>query len=638
MPTYTGTTGDNSWNLITPGTFTLDGLAGVDTLNLGTSLRSSYNITQASDGAVHIDSISGASAALHATLYNMEVLTFNSGRDVLDLRILFGSKVPPTVSITDNTPGTAIGDVSYLLTFSETITGLAANDFTVSNGSVVSVSGSGGSYSVIAAPAANTEGTMSLTLNAASVTDASGNTNAATAAPAQPIDTKPPIVNSITPANQSAGVAVGSDIVFTFSEAIQKGAGSITLLTDRGTVSGVYDAATSPNLSISGSTLTINPTADLSYSTGYKVEFATGTIKDLAGNSYAGTSSYGFTTLVNPANQYIVGTASNDTLTGGAGNDTIDGGAGIDTAVFSGSSTGYWVTYDALSSTYSVKDTVSSRDGTDKLISIELLQFSDGVKQLATSDALSVERVYQALFGKAPSSTTFNQSLATIAPSGSAFDWAKVEASGLSALSDSAFSTLVLNNMSINNTSLTATATFGTSQQTYDSLQQALADYLRAAGSANRGVVVAQFGQILAGYEGETVFGVYGTAATAFDRQVASDLANSINTQNSTEVVAVPVFNTGTTSAIGGDFDYMLAMGSYSYQISGFGSGDKIISPAGVSGTLVNASPTDGVASIQYVSGGQTVSITLTGLTTAQDSALHGTTDLNTVFGLGVFI
>ncbi len=296
MPTYTGTTGDNSWNLITPGTFTLDGLAGVDTLNLGTSLRSSYNITQASDGAVHIDSISGASAALHATLYNMEVLTFNSGRDVLDLRILFGSKVPPTVSIADNTAGTATGNVTYLLTFSEVVTGLTTNDFTVSNGSVVSVSGSGTSYSVVAGPAANTEGTMSLTLNAASVTDAYGNPNAATTAAAQPIDTKPPIVNSITPANQSAGVAVGSDIVFTFSEAVAKGTGNITLTSSTGVTVATYNVATSGNVSIVGNTLTINPTTDLGIFSTYGIGIDAGAVHDLAGNSYAGLSSYNFTT------------------------------------------------------------------------------------------------------------------------------------------------------------------------------------------------------------------------------------------------------------------------------------------------------------------------------------------------------
>ena len=61
-----------------------------------------------------------------------------------------------------------------------------------------------------------------------------------------------------------------------------------------------YNAANSTNLSISGSTLIINPTADLGYSTGYKVEFPAGTIKDITGNSHAGVSDYNFTTGAAP--------------------------------------------------------------------------------------------------------------------------------------------------------------------------------------------------------------------------------------------------------------------------------------------------------------------------------------------------
>jgi hypothetical protein len=192
--------------------------------------------------------------------------------------------------------------------------------------------------------------------------------------------------------------------------------------------------------------------------------------------------------------------------------------------------------------------------------------------------------------------------------------------------------------MSINNTSLTATTAFGTAQQAYDTLQQAMTVYLGWVGSANRGIVAAQVTTIIAGFEGETIYGVYGAAATAFNKQVASDIAHSINPQNTSEVVAVPVFSAGAVSALGDAFTYMVAMGSYNYQIGGFASGDRIIGPTDVSGTLVNNNATDGSASIQYVSGGNTVNITLTGLSTAQDGALHGTADLNTVFGLGAYI
>jgi len=97
MSTYTGTNNNDSWTVVNPGTFTLDGLGGVDTLYLGTSLRSSYTITQSSDGAVHVDSVSGASGLLHATLYNMEKLVFASGHDTLDLTTYFGASSSPTV-------------------------------------------------------------------------------------------------------------------------------------------------------------------------------------------------------------------------------------------------------------------------------------------------------------------------------------------------------------------------------------------------------------------------------------------------------------------------------------------------------------------------------------------------------------
>ncbi|WP_350297240.1 Ig-like domain-containing protein, partial [Limnohabitans sp. Rim8] len=78
--------------------------------------------------------------------------------------------------------------------------------------------------------------------------------------------------------------------------AIAKGTGNIVLKTSAGLVVATYDAATSTNLSISGSTLTINPTADLGYSTAYSVELATGSVKDSAGNIYTETTAYNFTT------------------------------------------------------------------------------------------------------------------------------------------------------------------------------------------------------------------------------------------------------------------------------------------------------------------------------------------------------
>ena len=116
-------------------------------------------------------------------------------------------------------------------------------------------------------------------------------------------DNIPPVVTSFSPSASAINVAAATNLVALFSEDIQRGTGLILLKTAAGVIVASYDAATSSNLNVTGSTLTINPTADLAYGTAYSVEFAPGSIKDLAGNDYAGSSSYSFTTaaIVNSA-------------------------------------------------------------------------------------------------------------------------------------------------------------------------------------------------------------------------------------------------------------------------------------------------------------------------------------------------
>jgi methionine-rich copper-binding protein CopC len=213
-----------------------------------------------------------------------------------------------------------------------------------------------------------------------------------------PPDTVSPTVTAFSPADGALGVAVGSNIVFTFSEAVAKGAGAITLKTADGATVATYDASASANLSISGNTLTINPSADLSYSTGYRVEFAAGTIKDMAGNNYAGSTNYNFNTLADPVNQTFTGTAASESFTGGTGNDTIDGAGGTDTAAYSGKITDYFIKYNRALGIATITDHRANADGTDSLKSIEKLQFAD-----KTFDLLNPARTESAAFGKSQS-------------------------------------------------------------------------------------------------------------------------------------------------------------------------------------------------------------------------------------------
>lgn len=75
--------------------------------------------------------------------------------------------------------------------------------------------------------------------------------------------------------------------------------------------------------------------------------------------------------------------AGDNVLTGGAGDDWLLGGAGNDTAVFVGVYEDYTITKSRKYLT--VKDNRVNRDGTDTLIDIESLQFSDKIIALASN-------------------------------------------------------------------------------------------------------------------------------------------------------------------------------------------------------------------------------------------------------------
>jgi methionine-rich copper-binding protein CopC len=115
-----------------------------------------------------------------------------------------------------------------------------------------------------------------------------------------PADTTPPTASSFSPADNATGVGVADNLVINFSEAIQKGTGNLVIkkLSDNSVVETI--AVTAANVTVSGSQLTINPTADLGSGTDYYVEIANGAIKDIAGNNYAGitgNSTWNFTTV-----------------------------------------------------------------------------------------------------------------------------------------------------------------------------------------------------------------------------------------------------------------------------------------------------------------------------------------------------
>ena len=113
------------------------------------------------------------------------------------------------------------------------------------------------------------------------------------------LDSTAPTLTAFTPADAAIDVPIGSNIVLTFSEPIQRGTGAIEIhsASPTGTIVANYDVATSSNLTIAGHTLTINPTSNLEMGAHYFVTLTDGVVNGLAGNSASGTETYDFTTV-----------------------------------------------------------------------------------------------------------------------------------------------------------------------------------------------------------------------------------------------------------------------------------------------------------------------------------------------------
>lgn len=143
-----------------------------------------------------------------------------------------------------------------------------------------------------------------------------------------PTDLVAPTVVSQAPAASATQVDLNANLTLTFSEAIRRGLGTIELRTAAGALVESF-ANSSPRVTITGSTLTVDPTAALVGNTSYRLILANGAVIDLSGNGQGAYTAPLFTTA--PVGVTLVGDNTANTLTGGALNDTIRGLGGGDT-------------------------------------------------------------------------------------------------------------------------------------------------------------------------------------------------------------------------------------------------------------------------------------------------------------------
>ncbi len=134
--------------------------------------------------------------------------------------------------------------------------------------------------------------TYSISYPAGLLKDASGNS-----APALPVtalvsfttagalDTAAPTLVSTVPLNNATGIT-SSRILLNFNEPVIAGVGNITI--SNGTDTRTISVTDTTQVTFSGNTANINPSADLLKGSSYNVQLASGVIKDASGNPFAG--------------------------------------------------------------------------------------------------------------------------------------------------------------------------------------------------------------------------------------------------------------------------------------------------------------------------------------------------------------
>ena len=112
------------------------------------------------------------------------------------------------------------------------------------------------------------------------------------------LDTDPPVVNQLSPADNSSDVDPTTDLVLTFNENVYAGPGGLRLYRGDGTLDQSFDALDAA-VSIAGGTATVTPTNLLAYTNAYYVLVDTNAFRDAATNWFAGiaaTSDWNFAT------------------------------------------------------------------------------------------------------------------------------------------------------------------------------------------------------------------------------------------------------------------------------------------------------------------------------------------------------
>lgn len=189
----------------------------------------------------------------------------------------------PTSATTASSTNLRAGDTATVtFTFSEPVQDFDALDVDVVGGILSAPTGSGFTYTAVFTPLPGFEGTATVGVRNAGVTDADDVAGSGTSAVAMQVDTRPPGVSSFTVADSLLAAGETSLVTITFSEAVT-GFSNADLSVANGTLNGL----SSSDGGITW-TATLTPRADTTDSTNVITLDLTG-VADAGGNPGAGT-------------------------------------------------------------------------------------------------------------------------------------------------------------------------------------------------------------------------------------------------------------------------------------------------------------------------------------------------------------
>jgi methionine-rich copper-binding protein CopC len=148
-------------------------------------------------------------------------------------------------------------------------------------------------YAVVFAPDALRDLAGNAFIGSAGPSDSDGSTGFTFSTAQAPGDEASPVAVRFGEAGSTRSVAMDANLTITFNELIQIGPGAIRLKTPDGQM---VETFTPANATASGSTLTLNPSADLGLFTRYVLQLEPQAVRDLAGNGLDSTLSYNFRT------------------------------------------------------------------------------------------------------------------------------------------------------------------------------------------------------------------------------------------------------------------------------------------------------------------------------------------------------